>query len=152
MIPVVLVVFAAIAVVAAQPPSYPIRFPNCQNGTMSQFPICNPILSARERAADLIGRLTVAEKINRLGHFSGGISRLELPAYSWGGEALHGLVYTYNVSLARPGQPFSNMTSFPEPIGLGATFDRDLIHDMATVISSEARAFSNAGRTGLDFW
>ena len=51
-----------------------------------------------------------------------------------------------------PGSPFSFATSFPQPIILGATFDDDLIHSIATVISTEARAFNNAGRAGLDFF
>lgn len=43
-------------------------------------------------------------------------------------------------------------TSFPQPILLGATFDDDLIKQVATVVSTECRAFGNAGRAGLDFW
>jgi beta-glucosidase len=73
---------------------------------------------------------------------------LQVPAYDWWSEALHGV--------ARAG----TATVFPEPIGLAATFDVPLIHDMAEVIGTEARAKHNqavrAGRRdimeGLDFW
>jgi xylan 1,4-beta-xylosidase len=51
-----------------------------------------------------------------------------------------------------PSGNFSAATSFPQPITLGATFDDELVRDVAGVISTEARAFSNAGRAGLDYW
>lgn len=57
-----------------------------------------------------------------------------------------------------PGKPmtdsgnFSYATSFPQPILMGAAFDDQLIYDVASVISTEARAFSNGGRSGLDYW
>jgi len=63
----------------------------------------------------------------------------------------HGVAGSPGVSFAPSGQ-FSSATSFPQPIGLGATFDMDLIKAVATVISTEARAFNNAGRAGLDFF
>lgn len=47
---------------------------------------------------------------------------------------------------------YGHATSFPQPITLGAAFDDDLVYDVATTISTEARAFSNVGRAGLDFW
>lgn len=47
---------------------------------------------------------------------------------------------------------FGYATSFPQPINLGATFDDDLVHDVATTVSTEGRAFNNADRAGLDFW
>lgn len=47
---------------------------------------------------------------------------------------------------------FSHATSFAMPIVMAAAFDDDLIEQVGTVISTEARAFSNAGRAGLDFW
>lgn len=62
------------------------------------------------------------------------------------------MAYTY------PGPPmtdsgnFSSATSFPQPILMGAAFDDELIFDVASVVSTEARAFSNAGLSGLDYW
>ena len=47
---------------------------------------------------------------------------------------------------------YSYATSFPQPILMGAAFDDQLIHDVASVVSTEGRAFNNANRTGLDFW
>jgi beta-glucosidase len=100
------------------------------------------------RVNDLIGRMTVEEKASQLVNQARAIPRLQLPAYDWWSEALHGVA---NAGTA---------TVFPEPIGLAATFDDALIHQMAIVIGTEARAKHNqavrAGRRdimeGLDFW
>ena len=95
--------------------------------------------------------MNVTEKVSRLQNSSPGVDRLGLPAYEWWSEALHGVAYSPGVSFADSGD-FSCATSFPEPIGLGATFDRLLIRALASVTSTEARAFSNNGHAGLDFW
>ena len=92
--------------------------------------------------------MTLEEKASQLVNQARAIPRLQVPAYDWWSEALHGVA---NAGTA---------TVFPEPIGLAATFDSPLIHDMAVVISTEARAKHNqavrAGRRdimeGLDFW
>ena len=100
------------------------------------------------RVNDLVGRMTLEEKASQLVNQARAIPRLQVPAYNWWSEALHGV--------ARAG----TATVFPEPVGLAATFDVPLIHDMAIVIGTEARAKHNqavrAGRRaineGLDFW
>ena len=80
------------------------------------------------RAADLVSRLTLQEKIGQMQNAAPAIERLGIPAYDWWNEALHGV--------ARAGQA----TVFPQAIGLAATFDAALMHEVATVISDEARA------------
>jgi beta-glucosidase len=100
------------------------------------------------RVNDLVGRMTLEEKASQLVNQARAIPRLNIPAYDWWSEALHGVA---NAGTA---------TVFPEPIGLAATFDDSLIHQMAVVIGTEARAKHNqavrAGRRdimeGLDFW
>src|SRR5579864_7256447 len=100
------------------------------------------------RVNDLISRMTLEEKASQLVNQARAIPRLQVPQYDWWSEALHGV--------ARAG----TATVFPEPVGLAATFDVPLIHDMAIVIGTEARAKHNqavkAGRRdimeGLDFW
>ena len=92
--------------------------------------------------------MTLEEKASQLVNQARAIPRLQVPAYDWWSEALHGVA---NAGTA---------TVFPEPIGLAATFDDSLIHQMAIVIGTEARAKHNqavkAGRRdimeGLDFW
>lgn len=104
--------------------------------------------SFEERADDLISRLTLEEKVAQLGNNAPAIPRLGVPAYDWWNEALHGV--------ARAGQA----TVFPQAIGLAATFDPKLMHEVATAISDEARAkhheFVRRGLRGryqgLTFW
>jgi beta-glucosidase len=100
------------------------------------------------RVDDLIKRMTLEQKAQQLVNQARAIPDLQVPAYDWWSEALHGVA---NAGTA---------TVFPEPVGLAATFDDSLIHEMAIVIGTEARAKHNqairAGRRdimeGLDFW
>jgi beta-glucosidase len=80
---------------------------------------------------DLIGRFTVEEKISQLMMASPAIPRLDIPAYDWWNEALHGV--------ARNGIA----TVFPQAIGFAATWNPELIQRMADAISTEARAKNN---------
>ncbi len=80
------------------------------------------------RVDDLVGRMTLEEKASQLVNQARAIPRLEVADYNWWSEALHGVA---NAGTA---------TVFPEPIGLAATFDAPLIHDMAIAIGTEARA------------
>ena len=108
----------------------------------------NPRLSAKQRAADLVSRMTLEEKVSQMMNKAKAIERLGVPAYDWWNEALHGVAYA------------GVATVFPQAIGLGATWDDDLIHSMANVISDEARAkYHEAIRRGnrkrfygLTFW
>lgn len=124
-------------------------FPDCEFGPLSKFPICDQSIPSRQRAADLVSRMTTQEKILRLVSTSPAIPRLGLPAYQWWSEALHGVAGSPGVHF---GGNLSAATSFPMPINLGATFNMSLVHKMATVISTEARAFNNQGRAGLNFF
>lgn len=81
-----------------------------------------------------------------------GAERIGLPPYAWWNEALHGVAASPGVSFNRTGGPFSHATSFANTITLSAAFDDDLVYKVADVISTEARAFANAGLAGLDYW
>ncbi|KAI1870696.1 uncharacterized protein JN550_004842 [Neoarthrinium moseri] len=126
-------------------------FPNCQSGPLASNQVCNTSLSAWQRASALVSALTLSEKIANSGDNSPGSSRLGLPSYEWWNEALHGVARSRGVSFAASGN-FSYATSFPQPIVLGASFDMPLVAAVAAVTSTEARAFSNAGRAGLNYW
>jgi beta-D-xylosidase 4 len=122
------------------------NYPDCKSGPLASFPICDYSLPARQRAADLISRMTIEEKASWLINTVHPIPRLGLPAYQWWNEALHG------VYLRLPHNATIKATSFPAPINLAATFDVDLIHHVARNISTEARAANNENITGLDFF
>ena len=91
-------------------------------------PYLNPKLPVDQRADDLISRMTLEEKVDQLGHIAPAIPRLRVPAYNWWNEGLHGV--------ARAGVA----TVFPQAIGMAATFDEPLMHDVADTISTEFRA------------
>lgn len=126
-------------------------FPDCSSGPLSKLAVCDTSLDVTTRAQSLVNAMTFEEKVNNTQYNSPGVPRLGLPAYNWWSEALHGVAGSPGVEFADSG-PFSYATSFPQPILLGATFDDDLIKQVATVVSTEGRAFGNAGRSGLDFW
>lgn len=83
-----------------------------------------------------------------------GASRIGLPPYAWWNEALHGVASSpgvrFNTSWANA--PFSYSTQFANTITMAAAFDDELIYEIASVISTEARAFVNGGMAGLDYW
>ena len=102
-----------------------------------------------ERVQDLLSRLTLEEKVGLMSHPAHGIPRLNIPAYNYWSEALHGV--------ARNGRA----TVFPQAIGMAATWDKELIHQVGSAIGDEGRAKYHAalrrnGYTdqyqGLTFW
>ncbi len=100
------------------------------------------------RVKDLIGRLTLQEKVDQMLMNTPAIPRLNIPPYDYWNEALHGV--------GRSGKA----TIFPQAIGLAATFDADLVYRISSAVSDEARAKHNAAKaagnynryTGLTFW
>lgn len=101
-----------------------------------------------KRIQSLLSSLTLEEKASLMGYRSMAVPRLGIPAYNWWNEGLHGV--------ARAGQA----TVFPQAIGMAATFNDDLLKQVATVISTEARAKYNLAVAknkrlmymGLTFW
>ena len=113
----------------------------------SQPAYLNPNLPAKVRAQDLVRRMTLEEKVSQMSNEARAIPRLQVPAYEWWSEALHGVAV-------------NGTTEFPEPIGLGATWDAPIIHAMARDIGIEGRVnFAQSQKNGnstifhgLDFW
>src|SRR5580658_10643385 len=104
-------------------------------------------LPPEQRASDLVHRMTLEEKATQLVNQARAIPRLNVPAYDWWSESLHGVWA-------------KGTTEFPEPIGLAATFDPPRIHEMAVAIRTEGpvgdvqavRAGHSDIFEGLDFW
>src|SRR4051812_15039167 len=90
----------------------------------------DPNLPPQRRAADLVSRLTLEEKVLQMQSTAPAIERLGVPAYNWWNEALHGVMQ-------------GRATVFPQAIGLAATWDTDLMYRVADIISTEARAKYN---------
>ncbi|XP_040384581.1 probable beta-D-xylosidase 7 [Oryza brachyantha] len=113
---------------------------------------CNAALPAEQRAADLVTRLTTAEKAAQLGDQAGGVPRLGVPAYKWWSEALHGLAIS-GKGLHFGHGPARSATSFPQVLHTAAAFDDGLWFRIGQVIGKEARAFYNLGQAeGLTMW
>ena len=114
----------------------------------NQAPYQNKSLSPTERAADLVSRLTLEEKITLMQNNSSAVKRLGIKPYEWWNEALHGV--------ARNGLA----TVYPQAIGMGASFNDSLLYQVFTSISDEARVKYRQAReagnykryTGLTFW
>lgn len=105
-------------------------------------------MTFEERARELVSKMTLAEKIAQLKYDAPAIERLGVPAYNWWNECLHGV--------ARAG----SATVFPQAIGMAASFNDELMYEVADAISDEARAkyneFKKFGKTdiyqGLTYW
>jgi beta-glucosidase len=120
------------------------------NVTESQAPKIykDPTQPIEARVDDLVGRMTLEEKISQMLHNAPAIERLGVPAYNWWNECLHGV--------ARAGVA----TVFPQAIGMAATWNVELIHTVAEVIADEGRAKHHEALrqdihniyTGLTFW
>ena len=128
-----------------------LPFPDCTSGPLSHLAVCDASQSVTIRAASMVAAMNLSEKASRLQNGSPAVARLGLPAYQWWSEALHGIMGGHGVSFATEG-PYRCATSFPEPLGLAASFDRPLWSLVGSITANEGRVFSNAGRAGLDFW
>src|SRR5215207_7883631 len=108
----------------------------------------NPRLPVNRRVDDLVSRMTLEEKVSQMMNKAVAIERLGVPFYEWWNEALHGVAYA------------GHATVFPQAIGLGASWNEDLVKSVAAAISDEARAkYHDAVRRdfrkrfyGLTFW
>jgi beta-glucosidase len=96
-----------------------------------EYPFQDPGLSSEERAKDLISRLTLSEKAGLMCDESEAVPRLGIRKFNWWSEALHGLANNDNV------------TVFPQPIGMAASFDDQLLYQIFDAVSDETRAKYN---------
>jgi beta-glucosidase len=119
------------------------------NGYTQTPAYLNPSLSVEARVNDLVSRLTLEEKVAQMLNSASAIDRLKIPAYDWWNECLHGV--------ARTSYP---VTSYPQAIGMAATFDINSMKTMGDFTSEEGRAIHNESirkndhsrYTGLTYW
>ena len=122
----------------------------CNNYGYTQSPAyLNPSLSIPERVNDLVSRLTLEEKVSQMLNSTPAIERLGIPPYDWWNECLHGVARTSY-----------HTTSYPQAIGMAATFDVNAMKTMGDYTSDEGRAIHNESLrkkdysryTGLTYW
>ncbi|KAK1354270.1 putative beta-D-xylosidase 2 [Heracleum sosnowskyi] len=121
-----------------------------KDGKIKHLPFCRSSIKISDRVNDLIGRLTLKEKIGLLVDNAAAVPRLGIKGYAWWSEALHG------VSNVGPGTRFGGefpaATSFPQVITTAASFNSTLWEEIGRVVSDEARAMYNGGMGGLTYW
>ena len=121
---------------------------HAQEEATAQAGYMNPALPLEQRINDLIGRMTLEEKVSQMRDHAAPIPRLGVPKYDWWNEGLHGVAFA------------GFATNFPQVIGMAATWDTDLVHMMGETVSTEARAKYNEAMRhdqhesffGLTFW
>jgi beta-glucosidase len=116
-----------------------------------QYPFQNPSLPIEQRVNDLVSRLTLEEKVAQMLDVTPAIKRFGVPAYDWWSECLHGVARTK-----------FKVTSYPQAIGMAATFDVNSMKTMGDYTAEEGRAiFNETNRTdtssrrryiGLTYW
>ena len=119
-----------------------------QQTNPQNLPYMDPSQPLDKRVDDLIGRMTLEEKVSQMRDHAVPIPRLGVPKYDWWNEGLHGVAFA------------GYATNFPQVIGMAATWDTDLVHKMGQTVSTEARAkYNQAMREdhhemffGLTFW
>ncbi len=126
-----------------------VALPPSASGQDHRF--LNPSLTPKERAAEIVARLTLEEKAAQMLNNAPAIERLGVPAYNWWNECLHGV--------ARTEYP---VTSYPQAIAMAATWNREALYTMADQTSTEGRAIYNdavrknsmriAQYEGLTYW
>ncbi|HWH63338.1 MAG TPA: glycoside hydrolase family 3 C-terminal domain-containing protein [Ginsengibacter sp.] len=119
------------------------------NGYTQTPAYLNPSLSIEVRVNDLISKMTLEEKVSQMLNSAPAIERLNIPAYDWWNECLHGVARTK-----------FHVTSYPQAIGMAATFDVNAMKTMGDYTSDEGRAINNESLrnndheryTGLTYW
>jgi beta-glucosidase len=121
-----------------------------------EYPFRDPRLSLERRVDDLLGRLTLDEKVSLLHQYQPAIPRLGIGRFKTGTEALHGLAWSTDInSTPNPGQVrTATATVFPQAVGLGSTWDPGLIEQVGSVVGDETRGYNSADPDvwGLNTW
>lgn len=123
--------------------------------------MCDASLAYRDRAVDLVARLSLDEKLGRssngsvtsstpLSNYASALPSVGVGYYQWWSEALHGVASSPGIDFDAAG--FKSATSFPQVIATSMSFNRSLYRAVGRVVATEARAFSNKGHAGLTFW
>jgi beta-glucosidase len=118
------------------------------------YPFRNPHLSVDQRVDDLLGRLTLDEKLSLLHQSQAPIARLGIPYFKAGTEALHGVAWSNDLNDNWNQVLADKATVFPQAVGLGSTWDPALVKKVGSAVGDEARAYNSINPTvwGLQVW
>jgi beta-glucosidase len=125
-----------------------LQFAGCNNSSY-KYPFLDPSLSVEKRAADIVSRLTLEEKVDQMLNRTPGVERLGIPPYDWWNECLHGI-----------GRTDYKVTVYPQAIGMAAGWDTEAIKQMGDYTAEEGRAIYNLAQAkgnyriyyGLTYW
>jgi beta-glucosidase len=118
------------------------------------YPFRNPSLPMSARIDDLMGRLTLDEKISLLHQYEQPLPRLCIGLFKAGTEALHGVAWSNDYHTANGDVVTANATVFPQAVGLASTWDPSLIRQVGSAVGDEARGLhaQNPDVWGLNLW
>ena len=127
--------------------------PSAAQPSAAEFPFRDPSLPVSARVDDLLGRLTLDEKVAMLHQYQPAIPRLGIASFKTGTEALHGVAWTTDPNNAGEVVTAAG-TVFPQAIGLGSTWDADLLERVGTAVGMEARGYhaQDPAAWGLNVW
>jgi beta-glucosidase len=117
------------------------------------YPFRDPRLPLRVRVDDLLGRLTLAERIAMLHQYQPAVPRLGIGVFKAGTEALHGVAWSNDYHHGG-NQVYADGTVFPQAVGLASSWDPTLVRQVGTAVGDEARGFhaENPDLWGLNLW
>lgn len=120
----------------------------------SGHPFQDPSLSVAARVNDLLGRLTLDEKLGLLHQSQDAIPRLDIPYFKGGTEALHGVAWSNDIDNGWQQVLADRATVFPQAVGLASTWNPDLVERVGSAVGDEARAYNeiNPRAWGLQLW
>jgi len=121
----------------------------CDAEPLKGTPTCDTTASLDGRVRDFVHRMTLEEKLGQFGNGAQAVPRLNVAAWQWWSEALHGVADSPGVHF---GDDVPCATSFPQVINTGSTFNSDLMHGIGATVGAEGRAAANLGHAGLTFW
>ncbi|MBW8751587.1 MAG: glycoside hydrolase family 3 C-terminal domain-containing protein, partial [Propionibacteriales bacterium] len=135
-------------------PARPAAAPASAAESGSSYPFQDPSLSVAARVNDLLGRLTLDEKLGLLHQSQKAIPRLGIPYFKAGTEALHGLAWSNDIDNGWQQAFPDRATVFPQAVGLASTWDPDLVEQVGSAVGDEARAYNeiNPRLWGLQLW
>ena len=110
-----------------------MQAPPCR-GELAPSKWCNLSLSFADRAAALVQNMTASEKASQLENSAPSITRLQIKRYQWWHESLHGIAVIGESALK-----FGPVTSWAEPIGVAASFNKSLFYALGDLTSTEGR-------------